>query len=345
MRKPVWRCARLVVGIVTLACLSAGCRSGGWNMPSANWLSWNKKKPPASSIAGTRDPIPPPSVSVPPYSPAGSSGSSALATTTETPAVGSDPTSVASAASPLGGRTEASASPAADTSGYAVGPYSLGSAGSPATPADTDRGFYAPAAAAAGPVASTADARSGYSPTASSPWEVSSPSAGFPAPTGGGDFAPLATPDTGYGAAASYPATGYPATMGSATAPQTPLPYGGPAAPSYPSTSADPVGGYSSFPTTVAPAMPAPSSAPSAPLGSAAYGGVAPAYPAPLPGGGPEAAAGPMYDARATSGVPTVPASTGGYRPGSTGRNSSLLDPPTGTSSDAPANSGSYYQR
>ena len=80
MRNSLRHCALVVIAAVGVTSFSTGCRSGGWNMPGSSWVSWGKKKPPTSSIAGTREPTQPPSVGVPPYPPDDSSSSSATST-------------------------------------------------------------------------------------------------------------------------------------------------------------------------------------------------------------------------------------------------------------------------
>ena len=50
-------------------------------MPGSSWVSWGKKKPPTSSIAGTRETPQPPSVSYPPFSSGETTTSSSVAST------------------------------------------------------------------------------------------------------------------------------------------------------------------------------------------------------------------------------------------------------------------------
>ena len=57
MRRSIWHCTLVVIAAVSMTSISTGCRSGGWSMPGSSWVSWGKKKPPTSSIAGTREPI------------------------------------------------------------------------------------------------------------------------------------------------------------------------------------------------------------------------------------------------------------------------------------------------
>ena len=79
MRNSKWCCTLVVMAALSVALFSTGCRSGGWGMPGSSWVSWGKKKPPTSSIAGTREVPKPPSVSVPPYPSGDTSSTSSIA--------------------------------------------------------------------------------------------------------------------------------------------------------------------------------------------------------------------------------------------------------------------------
>ncbi len=330
-----------------MASLSAGCRSGGWNMPGSSWLSWNKKKPPVSSIAGTRDPIQPPSVSVPPYpaseSPSGSPATSALASAATSTSTNNDPASAQAAGMPAGGRSDYGVQPVAGTTGYATGPYSTGNAGALPPAPETQQGFYATSPPPAGPVASTADARGGYSPAMSPSWGAGPTGPTTPPPTGSANFAPVTTPDMGYGPTGPYPSTDYPAFAGNNAYPPVQAPAGS-VAPAYPATSPGPSGVYGSYPPPTA-SVPNSYVAPPVPLGPSGYNGAAPAYTASSQYGGYAGTATPSYDPGTAPTNSTSSGTTSGYRPGSTSRNSNLLGPASATSGDVPFSSGTYYNR
>ena len=334
MRTSLRHGALVVIAVVSVASFSTGCRSGGWKMPGSSWVSWGKK-PPASSIAGTHDPIQPPSIGIPPYpaddSSSSSAGSTAMASYPSTsPTSPLDKPSAYGPSSPTPSGFDGGVQTAAATTGYDTGPYGTGGASSVAP--QTQQGFYRTSTPDnGGPIASTADARGAYPPATSPSYGPAAPNTGYPAPptSGGapygadvvpptGNYAPVTTPVTGYGA----PDAGYPA----------------------------PVAG-SGYPDT--------NSAPVAPLGNNS------AYPASSPAtyGGVPYAAGPSgytntpptygarvvirsvwdkrhraspYGTSANYGTATGPAagtssSSGGYPPGSTSRNSSLLSPSSGT--------------
>ena len=184
MRRSIWHCTLIVLTAVSLTSISTGCRSGGWGMPSPSWVSWGKKKPPTSSIAGTHEPTQPPSISVPPYPPSDSSSSSASST-----AMASQPSSTRGVTPSAYGSTapaaytpESAGPPLAGPTGYPTGPYNTASGDAASVPAQ--QGFYRPSAPPdGGPAASTADARGGYTPPATSPYGTETPSTGgYPSP-------------------------------------------------------------------------------------------------------------------------------------------------------------------
>jgi hypothetical protein len=336
---------------VSVASVNTGCRSGGWNMPGLSGLSWSKKRPPVSSIAGTREPTQPPSISVPPYPPEDSSSSSASATALASyPGASSDIGTTAGAGPNVtypGGPDAAPASAAGP--GFATGPYSTN--GSATAMNQTQQGFYRTSTPQGGsPAASTADARNGY-PSGG----AYSPNAGYgaesvPQPNGyagtspygnpgfeaaaaptGGNYAPVTTPgiapespDFGYAASAdnSYSNAGagdlYPST----------------AAGAYPVTNAGTSGSY-----PVPPGTPGSYGATPYPIAPSSYGGAMPTYGNASPYGayGTNASAGSAY------GTDTSPTTSGassygeGYRPGSTSRNGGLLGPDQSSQGTAPS--------
>jgi hypothetical protein len=257
--------------------------------------------------------------------------------------------------------------PVAGTTGFATGPYSTGGAAGASLP-ETQQGFYRTATPPAGPAAAAADTRAGYPSPISPGYGSSMPStdyAGTPSygsvsrggetPAGSGNFAPVTTPDMGYGAAGAYPSTDGPyASYGSPnpyadSPPSAAFPPSTP--PSYPSTDAgmNPAGTYSSYGTPYA-APPEASASTPYPMGPAGYGNPAPAYTASSQYGGYTDS--PQYPSSAdaagsTTATSAAPAGTAGeYRPGSTSRNSMLLNP---TAPAAPAGGtvypGTYYSR
>jgi len=304
MRTPLRHGALIVIVAVGVMSLSTGCRSGGWKMPGSNWVSWGKKKPPTSSIAGTHEMTQPPSVAVPPYPPDDSvpSSSASLAAAgarqAEQPSIYQPSTAM-----PTG--VDNAVQPAAAT-GFPTGPYGTGGAGSIAT--QTQQGFYRTATPDnAGPIASTADARGAYGAVSPPAYDgaAGAPPAGTPfgpdlAPSGG-NLAPITTPATPTGSDYSYPETS-PAPVAPVSAPGT---YQSPAPPTY-SAAAYPLG----TPSALAPASPYNTYGPPVAPGGSAVGN---SYP---PG---------------TSAVPSVAPPSGQYRPGSTSRNSNLFSPTSGS--------------
>lgn len=342
MRNHHWRRTLVTLSIMLLAVVATGCKSGGWGMSSPSWMSWNKKKPPTSSIAGTRDPIQPPSITVPPYPASGTTGQSALASNaSSSPASG---TGVAPTA------YDFSAKSAPSSPGYATGPYSTGGGAMP-----TQQGFYS-TSQDSGPSAYTADSRGGSYPGSRDFGGVSPMGAGS---SGANHATPPAygpTPDSysgaGYGmnqptastpfAPAQYPATsGWPSPVaaapgaGSFPVPSQPaafqpgsnLPYGTAGSPGNPNAWGAPGSGvpmedgsYESMPYGYADGTPA-------------YDAAAPIYGSFQPSGtGSPMGAYPSTQAPSSPYPSTgYPMTTDGYRPGSTARSRDFL-PPAGTS-------------
>ena len=276
MRRSIWHCTLVVLTAVSLTSISTGCRSGGWGMPSSSWVSWGKKKPPTSSIAGTREPTQPPSISVPPYPPSDPSSSSASSTAMASypsSSRGSAPSAYGSPA-PAANMPDSAGQPLAGPTGYATGPYNTASGDAASTPAQ--QGFYRPSAPlGGGPAASTADARGSYTPPATAPYGAEPPANGYPSPASygaaayagnpaptGGNYAPVTTPNPSYGAPefgaadAGYPAPdstgGYPAAAPTTAYPSTPYSGGYPSAGSGAGPSADTAGGYGPPPASPA---------------------------------------------------------------------------------------------
>jgi hypothetical protein len=367
MRNSLRHCALVVIAAVGVASISTGCRSGGWSMPGSSWVSWGKKKPPASSIAGTREPMQPPSISVPPYPPDDSSSSSATAT-----AMASYPSTSPQGTAPSGygpmapgsSGMDSAVPTAAGTTGYATGPYGTGGRGSAMT--QTQQGFYRTSTPdGGGPVASTADARGGYSPAMTPSYSDATSNSGYPTPSTygatpygadspppGGNYAPVTTPGTNYGAP-DYGTTnyGYPAPAPNGAYPTTPPTMAYPptaAGNGYPVTRSDPVappgatGGYPANATA-----PITYGATPYPAGPSSYGDATSTYGASSQNGsyGASATTGSAYGTDSGYGAPTgattgTSGTSGGYRPGSTSRNNGLLGPTTGTTTSTP---GSTY--
>ena len=230
MRNSSWRCTFSVIVTTIVAMISTGCKSGGWGMASPSWMSLGKKKPPTSSIAGTREPLQPPSISVPPYPASEPAREAAMASATPR-----HPSSDASWAA-AGSSMDRSGSPeltgyghvpgqTANAGGYATGPYSTGGAAAP-----TQQGFYSPTHTP-GPAALTADVRGVYQPGMEY-----APSAATSYGSPGG----FAAPST-YGQSPSFPAGSGHGMMGNGFGAATP--YG---AQQYPGTGSS----FGSFPTT-----------------------------------------------------------------------------------------------
>ncbi len=339
MQNSIVRHTIVLIAALSVALVNTGCKSTGWNMPGSSWASWGKKKPPTSSIAGTRTTPQPPSVTVPPYP------STVAATSQNGPlnrtASNTGPRASQPATSPAayGPTPRYPAQQTASSGGYFTGPYNTGQAST----AGTQHGFYSPTMSKpAGPAAYTADSRNRTTPL----------------PAGS------ATPRNGSATRTTRPAgsTGYPARS----------PYGPPPAPSYPSsTSTTPshssAPGYSS-PTTpsqgtayppraTAPgtyATPSynryrsPASYPTTPTRTQTPPASTSIRPSTSPYGAvPVSATGPIRAANtgnsisrsATAGSQPksyASPSSGGYQPGSTARASNLLPPTTGTT--APSN-------
>ncbi len=265
MRNSIWRCMLVLVSALSVAVFSSGCRSGGWGMPGSSLVSWGKKKPPTSSIAGTHEVPKPPSVSVPPYPSGGTSPTSSVASTA------SGATAPRSTSTPYGAGAMGSGGygiqQTAGAEGYATGPYNTGRA--TAATASTQQGFYSPTYSAnGGPVASTADARGSAYPAPGAPYGTSPSASNSSSPAAyGGLNSPAnsaygTSPSAAYGASAvpssSYgpaaPSSGYPTTSPasdySSTTPNSG--YGTtPGAAAYPSTSAGSTSAPSSAPTLI----------------------------------------------------------------------------------------------
>ncbi len=251
MRNSNWCCTLVVMATLSVALFSTGCRSGGWGMPGSSWVSWGKKKPPTSSIAGTREVPKPPSVSVPPYPASDASSTSSIAGMNN-----GNPSSTAGRgiANPYATENTATGGygvqQTTGTEGYATGPYATGR-GTAAT-ASTQQGFYSPTyGATGGPAASTADARAGASyPSAGAGYGTNPSPATYGGPTYGGTPSYGSTPAAEYGtpntANSGYDATGYGATGYGATG------YG--AGQGYPAM--PPAGDYPSLPTNPYPTTP-----------------------------------------------------------------------------------------
>ncbi|NLX54016.1 MAG: hypothetical protein GXY58_02770 [Planctomycetaceae bacterium] len=201
----------------------------------------------------------------------------------------------------------------------------------------TQQGFYRTSTPeSGGPAAATADARSsGWSAPDSQFPAPAYASSAYPAPTGGGapyqaavppaagSYAPVTTPAPNYGAPdAQYPqypasvaippANAYPTTVAGDSYPVARPDQFAPQVPTgaYPATAAVPPN-YGAAPYTAAPAnyADAPVYDASSQYGNYATGGE---YPA-------------------TANAAGSPSASGGYLPGSTSRNSSLLSPAAGT--------------
>ncbi len=300
-------------------------------MPGSSWLSWNKKKPSRSSIAGTRDPIQPPSIGIPPYPPENGPSSSAGSIATSTyPSTSRGDTPSAYQPPPAGtAGLDGGIQTASAAAGFPTGPYGTGGV-SPAA-SQTQQGFYRSSAPDSGPIAATADARNSYPSAMSSTAGTAVTGPGYPAPAASdaagsyntdwqppaGNYAPITTPATNRSSADyAYPETG--------------------------ATPVTPLGGNSAYPVPAA----TPYSATPYPVGPSTYGDL-PAYGGDASVYGPSgrsSATGSVYGTSGTSGAGNAATgASGGYRPGSTGRNSSLLGP---TTSGAPAPStGTYYSR
>lgn len=370
MRKSIGHCLLVAVAAMALSTVGTGCKTGGWSMPGASWVSWGKKKPPTSSIAGTREPTKPPSISVPPYPPGDSSSTSSAAALASYP---SNTRNGAAASSATG--LPNTSPPTASPSDIAVGPYSTSSASRSAPPAD--QGFYYPESNKAGaPQMATADARNGYAPGYQPGYESNNsgqPNSTFSPPTGYGNT----TTPSAYGAASTpySPPTGYaagqtppvdyaapaPGTTDNSypTTPVNPAPSGYTATGSYPTT---PYPG--NYPTTEEPGgpytTPPTSTYGQAPVGETANSGVA--NPANYgPAGYGQAGYGqadngtpaPVYSASSQNSAYGAPSGTtygsgstydanSGYRPGSTGRNANLLGPSGNTRMASPTGGTTY---
>lgn len=354
MRKSIGHYLLIAAVAIAFSSVGSGCKSGGWSMPGASWASWGKKKPPTSSIAGTREPTQPPSITVPPYPPedASSESSTALASYPSTGTGGSKTGSMA----PTAGDT---ANTGTQPTGYAVGPYPTSSTPTSAAQ-QTQQGFYQNNTA---PETATADARSGYGAPFQPSYGAEQPNSTYAAPAGYGATAP----PTGYGATttpystpnnfagdpappanysnlppgaadATYPPNATGAATGGYPAPTAgPYPdtqYAGPQyAGPYPATNDQYGPNMTPPPTTYGPA--AGGAVP--PVAPGGYGAESPAvysassqnsaYGAPT-GTGP--ATGSVYDANNQ------------YRPGSTGRNANVLNPSGGTRMATPTGGTTY---
>lgn len=360
MHKSIGHCLLIAVVAIVFSSVGSGCKSGGWSMPGASWASWGKKKPPTSSIAGTREPTQPPSITVPPYPPDDSSSESntALASYPSTKTGNSRTGSLTPSATDT-------TSPGTQPTGYAVGPYPT-SSGSASTAQQTQQGFYQNSTT---PETATADARNSSGSTFQPSYGAEQPNSTYAAPSGYG----ATTPPTSYGATTPYAApsgygatpaptgdyagvpsgaadTGYPMNPAGTAGGTYPAPaagaYPAPAAGAYPTT--DYAGTY---PTTNAPYgtnSAAPYGTNSAPT---AYGAMpsGPGQPVAPAGYGPEPAA--VYSASSQNsayGTAAGPAQGSAsdtgyqYRPGSTGRNANLLSPSGGTRMATPAGTTTY---
>ncbi len=334
-------------------------------MPGSSWVSLGKKKPPASSIAGTHEAPEPPSITYPPYSSGESKTPSAVAST---PNGYPSSNATSTAATP----SSYAVKQADNTSGYSVGPYGTGGSSTGATQDNFYKPSYPPAG---GPVASTADARANAYPRSTSMNGMTPPTSGFPSSTapnsssfGGasGYSQPAAssygTGGSGYGTGATttprssvttpiYPPTsptnGYPAASPSSSYPTAPSSsYATPPSNSYPAL---PSSGYPTSSST-SPSAALPSSGASgynAPLPSGystTPSGVAAPYNSPSNYGAPSGYGTPSGYA----GLPNTGSSTAGgysasqgFRPGSTGRGRDAFGP-TPTRTASPAGSSVY---
>ncbi len=311
---------------LSVATCSLGCKSTGWHMPSPNWMSWSKKKPTTSAIAGTRSMPQPPSISVPPYASSNpSTGTPSAYGQTAANSTLRNPSGTNASYGPNGyGQNQlAGTSRPAANSGYYTGPYNTGGAG-------TQRGFYSPTLSQpSGAATYTADTRNGMTrgtPTTSGATAApGQPNANPYAGSAGGSTAPPlpsassswpASPRTGYGS--TTPGTGYSMPAGSSG-------NGAPAAqpsatvPSYPGASATP--GYGAGAGTLSPNIP------STPVRS--YGS---SLPVPATSSGAYNAVSTGWSRNSTGTTSPVSSATSsastGYRPGSTSRGSNLLGAP-----------------
>lgn len=353
MRKSIGHCLLIAAVAMAFSSVGTGCKTGGWSMPGASWVSWGKKKPPTSSIAGTREATQPPSITIPPYPPSGPSPESGTALATY-PSTGSSGANMGSTASSIAGGAINTTQPSTESAGFAVGPYSTSTPDPTGQP--TQQGFYQNSTS---PETATADARNGYGPTFQPNYGTTQPNSTYSAPSGYG--AETMSP-TGYGA----PTNPYSAPNGYAGNPTPPSNYsgvpGGMADAAYPANPGNPTtGDYSApaatgvYPTAQYPGAYPATNDPYGPNTTAAttpYGpanGGAPQPVAPT-GYGPET---PVYSASSQNSAYGTPAgsdastqnadgSNNAYRPGSTGRNANLLSPSGSTRMATPTGGTTY---
>ncbi len=266
------------------ASLTTGCRSTSWKMPGASWLSGNRE-PDAATLAGTEE-IPELPVS---------------------PATKYSPSNVASAGAPNRGTSPGAgnsiygytaqtvATPkaglAASANGYQTGPYQVGST----SPANTS----SPYGGLPNPYGGTYAGPSGPTQTP----DVSVPSNSPPSSASGLAGSSFTPPGAYPGVQGGYPNSQSPSAAGLAQG----------STPSYPSAAAGAVP-----PVAVNNGLPDYPSLPTSPLNSSAYQGNT------TLGTGPTAtgsAGGTSLSSGTTAGASPAIAPTGGYAPGTTGRN------------------------
>ena len=293
MRKSLGRTARFlaVIGLMSAVSFPGCSTSSGFKMPSSNWLSWGKKKPADASLASkspTGLPAPPSSLASPNTVPSYAPGSAASPGTYAT-AQNRSLTAGSTAAAPASYGTQPGAPSNYGNSSYGAMPGAA--AGASAGPsyggAGTSQGFYSPDYR--GATGSTGGATSSY---------------GRPASPAGMASGTAADPYGSYGQG-SYagPSQANPAFNQGGSAP---APYG--AAPNAYGQTAAPTGssGYNYTDNR----------------GTAGYAAGGNAYAGGTSGGSiysetrPQAGAAP-----AAQEMPPATVATGGYRPGSTSRN------------------------
>lgn len=303
MRNSLWRTTLVMVVVFSMCAVTLpGCStSSGFKMPSSDWLSWGKKKPETNSLASKSTGLPAP------------------------PSSSAAPNTVPSYA---GG--------AAGTSGYAGAPYRSpttgGTAAGTASYGTQPGGANYYSNASYGATSGAGSANQAYGQTGASQGFYSPDYRGASAPAGGtGAYARQSAPGgypTGAGGDAygSYGQGGYAASGGGTgqqlgqAAPPSPAPYAGAGASNYGANAAYGTSsnsyGQSQAPAT-APGYNAPGSYPS----SSGYAGAAGSYGGQTYGGSMYGDAG-AAGSQAAGQQPLSPAvASGGYRPGSTARN------------------------
>ncbi|NLF70014.1 MAG: hypothetical protein GX575_13290 [Candidatus Anammoximicrobium sp.] len=327
MRKTLWRTTLGSAVVLLISAVSVpGCStSSGFKMPESTWFSWGKKKPDNTALASkptTGLPAPPSTLTSPNTAPSyvpGTGGTSTYANNQYrgTPAGGTTPGAAAYGSQP-GGANYYSAASYGTAAGANRG---VGSANQAYGGTGSSQGFYSPDyRGAPTPAAGGTSAYARPSAPASYPAE----SGGYPAGSGGDAYGSynqsgrVATPSAAsqpWGQPAATSATPYAGTAGSS--------YGGAAA-------------YGQTPATnAAPAY----DASGANRGTTGYAGSTGAYSGSTYGGSLYGNAQPAAPQASGQDSLSPVVAAGGYRPGSTGRNTQF-----GTSDNLSVPSGEAVQ-